>query len=32
MEALNQAIGDENYEIAAKIRDRIKSLKTKQIN
>ena len=32
MEALNQAVSDENYEIAAKIRDRIKNLKTKQIN
>ena len=32
MEALNQAVNDENYEIAAKIRDRIKNLKTKQIN
>ncbi len=32
MKALDQAINDENYEIAAKLRDRIKNLKTKQIN
>ena len=32
MSALEKAINDENYEIAAKIRDRIKNLKTKQIN
>ena len=30
--ALEKAINDENYEIAAKLRDRIKNLKTKQIN
>ena len=32
MNALEKAINDENYEIAAKLRDRIKNLKTKQIN
>ncbi len=32
MIALEKAINDENYEIAAKLRDRIKNLKTKQIN
>ena len=32
MEALEKSINDENYEIAAKLRDRIKNLKTKQIN
>lgn len=32
MSALEKAINDENYEIAAKLRDRIKNLKTKQIN
>ena len=32
MVALEKAINDENYEIAAKLRDRIKNLKTKQIN
>lgn len=32
MNALEKAIHDENYEIAAKLRDRIKNLKTKQIN
>ena len=32
MKALDKAINDENYEIAAKLRDRIKNLKTKQIN
>jgi uncharacterized protein len=32
MNALDKAINDENYEIAAKLRDRIKNLKTKQIN
>ena len=32
MVALDKAINDENYEIAAKLRDRIKNLKTKQIN
>ena len=32
IQALNEAVNDENYEIAAKIRDRIKNLKTKQIN
>ena len=32
MKALDQAINDENYEIAAKLRDRIKNLKTKKIN
>ena len=32
MLALEKAINDENYEIAAKLRDRIKNLKTKQIN
>ena len=32
MNALEKAINDENYEIAAKLRDRIKNLKTRQIN
>jgi len=32
MEALDKAINEENYEIAAKLRDRIKNLKTKKIN
>ena len=32
IKALEQAVNDENYEIAAKLRDRIKNLKTKQIN
>ena len=32
MEALDKAIDEENYEIAAKLRDRIKNLKTKKIN
>jgi len=32
MIALEKSINDENYEIAAKLRDRIKNLKTKQIN
>ena len=32
MLALEKSINDENYEIAAKLRDRIKNLKTKQIN
>jgi len=32
MIALDKAINDEDYEIAAKLRDRIKNLKTKQIN
>ena len=32
MGALDKAVNEENYEIAAKIRDRIKNLKTKQIN
>ena len=32
IKALEQAVSDENYEIAAKLRDRIKNLKTKQIN
>jgi bifunctional DNase/RNase len=32
MKALDKAINDESYEIAAKLRDRIKNLKTKQIN
>ena len=32
MNALEKAIHDENYEIAAKLRDRIKNLKTKQVN
>ena len=31
IDALNKAINEENYEIAAKLRDRIKNLKTKKI-
>ena len=31
MDALNKSIVEENYEIAAKLRDRIKRLNTKKI-
>ena len=32
MEAMNKAVKEENYEVAIKLRDRIKNLKTKKIN
>ena len=32
MQAMDKAVKEENYEVAVKIRDRIKNLKTKKIN
>ena len=32
MKAMDKAVKEENYEVAVKLRDRIKNLKTKKIN